>query len=117
MRCSFLQPPFFILLQEAPVAPQISILVKEQRKIKIKINEIKVDEKESKWIVSYMPLDIFYKDYLVEWTIIKIDKNKTMVAINNLYYEQIEPSIKKKLSEVKSILFQIMEEELRKKCT
>ena len=91
------------------------ILLKEQKEIKIKINEISVDEKESKWLISYMPLDFFYKDYLVEWTIIKIDENKTMVAINNLYYEQIEPLIKKKLTETKRNLFQVMEEELRKR--
>ena len=91
------------------------ILLKEQKEIKIKINEISVDEKEPKWLFSYMPLDFFYKDYLVEWTIIKIDENKTMVAINNLYYEQIEPLIKKKLTEIKRNLFQVMDEELRKK--
>ena len=90
------------------------ILLKEQKEIKIKINEISVDEKEPKWLFSYMPLDFFYKDYLVEWTIIKIDENKTMVAINNLYYEQIEPLIKKKLTETKRHLFQVIEEELRK---
>jgi hypothetical protein len=91
------------------------ILLKEQKEIKIKINEISVDEKEQKWLISYMPLDFFYKDYLVEWTIIKIDDNKTMVAINNLYYEQIEPLIKKKLTETKRHLFQVIEEELRKR--
>lgn len=91
------------------------ILLKEQRELKIKINEVHIDDKELKWVVSYMPLDFFYKDYLVEWTIIKIEENKTMVAINNLYYEQIEPSIKKKLTETKINLFQVIEEELRKK--
>ena len=91
------------------------ILLKEQKELKIKINEISVDEKELKWLISYMPLDFFYKDYLVEWTIIKIDDNKTMVAINNLYYEQIEPLIKKKLTETKRHLFQVIEEELRKR--
>ncbi len=91
------------------------ILLKEQRELKIKINEAHIDDKELKWVVSYMPLDFFYKDYLVEWTIIKIEENKTMVAINNLYYEQIEPSIKKKLTETKINLFQVIEEELRKK--
>ena len=91
------------------------ILLKEQRELKIKINEAHIDDKELKWVVSYMPLDFFYKDYLVEWTIIKIEENKTMVAINNLYYEHIKPSIKKKLTETKINLFQVIEEELRKK--
>ena len=89
--------------------------LEEQREIKIKINEIKVDENDFKWKISYMPLDFFYKDYLVEWNIIKINDNETLVAINNIYYEQIEPEIKKKLSNTKHHLFLIMEEELRKK--
>jgi hypothetical protein len=91
------------------------ILLEDQREIKIKINEIKVDENDFKWKISYMPLDFFYKDYLVEWNIIKIKNNQTLVAINNLYYEQIEPEIKKKLTDTKKNLFLIMEEELRKK--
>ena len=90
------------------------IHLEEQREIKIKINEIKVDENDYKWKLSYMPLDFFYKDYLVEWNIIKINDNETLVAINNIYYEQIEPEIKKKLSNTKQNLFLIMEEELRK---
>ena len=92
-----------------------SILLDEQREIKLKINEISIDENEYKWKITYMPLDFFYKDYLMEINIIKINENQTLVAINNLYYEQIEPVIKKQLTEKKKKLFQIMEEELRKK--
>ena len=91
------------------------IHLEEQREIKIKINEIKVDENDYKWKFSYMPLDFFYKDYLIEWNIIKINDNETLVIINNLYYEQIEPEIKKKLTNTKHNLFLIIEEELRKK--
>ena len=91
------------------------ILLDEQREIKIKVNEIKTNEKDLKWIISYMPLDFFYKDYLVEWTIIKINDNQTLVSVNNLYFEQIEAFIMKNLSEQKKYVFQIMEEELRKK--
>ena len=91
------------------------ILLDEQREIKIKVNEIKINEKDLKWIISYMPLDFFFKDYLVEWTIIKINDNQTLVSVNNLYFEQIEASIIKKISGQKKNVFQIMEEELRKK--
>ena len=92
-----------------------TILLKEQREIKVKINEININENEYKWKLSYMPLDFYYKDYLMEWNIIKINENQTLLAINNLYYEQIEPAIKKQLTERKKKLFQVMEEELRKK--
>ena len=92
-----------------------TILLEEQREIKLKLNEINIDEKEYKWKISYMPLDFNYKDYLIEWNIIKINDNQILLAINNLYYELIEPSIKKELTEKKKKLFQIMEEELRKK--
>ena len=89
--------------------------LEEHREIKIKTNEIKVDEDDYKWKMTYMPLDFFYKDYLLEWYIIKINDNETLVAINNLYYEQIEPEIKTKLTNTKQNLFLIMEEELKKK--
>ena len=92
-----------------------SILLDEQREIKLKINEISIDENEYKWKITYMPLDFFYKDYLMEINIIKINENQTLLIINNLYYEQIEPSIKKELTEKKKKLFQVLEEELRKK--
>ena len=90
------------------------ILLEEQREIKIKIHEINIDENNYKWKISYMPLDNFYKDYLVELIIIKLNENQTFLIINNLYYEQIEPSIKKKLTELKKNVFQTIEEELRK---
>ena len=38
------------------------MLMDEQKEIKIKKNEIKIDENNLKWILSYMPLDYFYKD-------------------------------------------------------
>ena len=91
------------------------ILLNDQREIKIKVNKVDVNENNIKWTISYMPLDYFYKDYLVEWTLVKVKENQTLVIINNLYYEQIEPSIVKSLTEQKKDLFLVMEEELRKK--
>jgi hypothetical protein len=91
------------------------MLMDEQKEIKIKINEIKIDENNLKWIISYMPLDYFYKDYLVEWTIIKINDAQTLIAVNNIYFEPIESSNSKKLTKQKENIFHIIEEELRKK--
>jgi hypothetical protein len=66
------------------------ILLDEQRELKIKINEIDLDEQNIKWRITYIPLDDNYKDYLVEWAIIKINDKKTLLIINNIYNEQID---------------------------
>ena len=91
------------------------ILSNDQTEIKIKVNKIDLNENKIKWTFNYMPLGYFYKDYLVEWTLVKVKENQTLVIINNLYYEQIEPSILKNLSKKKKDFFSIMEEELRKR--
>ena len=83
--------------------------------IKLKLCKIRLNEKKIKWTFSYMPLDVNFKDYLVDWYIIKIKHDETLLAINNLYSEQIEPDFKKELSKKKKKLFEIIEEELRKK--
>ena len=83
--------------------------------IKLKLCKIRLNEKKIKWTFSYMPLDVNFKDYLVDWYIIKIKHDETLLAINNLYSEQIEPDFKKEFSKKKKKLFEIIEEELRKK--
>ena len=83
--------------------------------IKIKIDKVEMDKDDIKWTITYMPLDISYSDYLVEWKIIKVKENQTLLIIHNIYYEQIEPSVFIKLTEEKKKIFSIMEEELKKK--
>lgn len=73
-----------------------------------------MDKDDIKWTITYMPLDISYSDYLVEWKIIKVKENQTLLIIHNIYYEQIEPSVITELSEKKKNIFSIMEEELKK---
>ena len=51
----------------------------------------------------------------IDWYIIKIKHDETLLAINNLYSEQIEPDFKKESTKKKKKLFEIIEEELRKK--
>lgn len=91
------------------------ILLDEQKELKIKINEIDLDEQNIKWRITYIPLDDNYKDYLVEWVIIKINDQKTMVYINNIYNEQIDGMTMNKLTDTKKNLFKIMDEELIKR--
>ena len=90
-------------------------LLDNNKIIKIRINKAKINEKKIKWKISYMPLDVNFKDYVVEWHIIKIKPDQTFLAINNIYSEQIEPAHKKSLTKRKKDLFEIIEEELRKK--
>jgi len=87
----------------------------KQKTIKLKMNKIKMNEKNLKWTISYMPLNMDFKDFLVDWYIVKIKPDETLLAINNIFSEQIEPFLKKSLTKRKKELFQIIEEELRKK--
>jgi len=92
-----------------------TILLNEQTEIKLRLNKISLDENDVKWYISYMPLDISYKDYLLEFTIIKVSDNQTLLGVNNIYYEQIEPFVMRKLTEKKKYLFSTIEEELKKR--
>ena len=92
-----------------------TFLLDEQREIKLRLDKINLDENDIKWYINYMPLDISFKDYLIEFSIIKVTDKKTFLGINNLYYEQIEPYIMKNLTEKKKNLFSIIEEELRQR--
>ena len=87
----------------------------KQKAIKLKMNKIKMNEKNLKWTISYMPLNMDFKDFLVDWYIVKIKPDETLLAINNIFSEQIEPILKKSLTKRKKELFEIIEEELRKK--
>ena len=89
-------------------------LGKVVRTIKLKVTKVKLMEKKVKWVISYMPLEINFKDYQIDWNIIKIKPDITLVAIINIYSEQVDPNIMKDLTKRKKDIFQIMEEELKK---
>ena len=89
-------------------------LAKDARTIKLKIIKVKLKENKVKWVISYMPLEVNFKDFQIDWNIIKIKPDETLVAIINIYSEQIEPNIMKDLTKRKKDLFQIIEEELKK---
>ena len=90
-------------------------LTNSLRTIKLKVIKVKLKEKKVKWVISYMPLEVNFKDYQIDWNIIKIKPDITLLAIINIYSEQIDPSIMKDLTKRKKDLFQILEEELKKK--
>ena len=90
-------------------------LSNSMRTIKLKVIKLKLKEKKVKWVISYMPLEVNFKDYQIDWNIIKIKPDITLLAIINIYSEQVGPSIMKDLTKRKKDLFQILEEELKKK--
>ena len=44
---------------------------------------MKLKEKDVKLTISYMPLGTNFSDYLIEWKIIKLKQDQTLVAINS----------------------------------
>ena len=74
-----------------------------------------MDEKSLKWKINYMPLEMNFKDFLLEWIIVKVKSEETLVVINNIYSEQIEPKLRKGLTQKKKEIFDIIEDELRKR--
>ena len=94
----------------------ISIFISDPPKeIKLKINKYKIKENDLKWIFSYLPLDSSLSDCLFEWIILKLNDNQTLVTNTNKYIEQIEPIIFRNLTKQKIHMFEIMEEELKKR--
>ena len=85
------------------------------KEIKLKVRKFKIKESDIKWIISYLPLDSSLSDYLIEWIILKLNDNQTLVTNTNKYIEQIEPMIFRNLTQKKFHMFEIMEEELKKR--
>ena len=84
------------------------------RTVKLKIVKLKINEKKVKWVISYTPLEVNFKDYQIDWNIIKVKPDITLLAIINKYSEQIDPNIMKDLTKRKKDIFQIIEEELKR---
>jgi hypothetical protein len=94
----------------------LSIFICEPPKeIKLKITKYKIKKNDIKWKLSYLPLDSSLSDCLIEWIILKLNDNQSLVTNTNKYIEQIEPLIFRNLIEKKIHMFEIMEEELKNK--
>ena len=87
----------------------------ENKSILFKLNKLKLEENAVKWTLSYMPLGTNFLDYLIDFKIIKLKQDQTLVAIINIYLEQIGHSVLKNLTKIKIDLFNIIEEELKKR--
>ena len=75
-----------------------NISLEGKKIIKLKINKVKFNDDNVKWIISYMTLEVDFKDYLINFYIIKIKPDETLLSIINIYSEQIEPNIKRDLT-------------------
>ena len=85
------------------------------KEIKIKVKKFKVKENDVKWVLSYTPLNATYSDSSIEWNLLKLNDNQTLFTNTNMYIEQIEPDMLKNLTERKIHMFEIIEEELKKR--
>ena len=85
------------------------------KEVKIKINKFKTNEDDIKWVISYVPLTATFSDSLIEWVLLKLNDNQTLVTNTNKYLEQIDPIVFKNLTEKKIQMFELIEEEINKK--
>ena len=93
----------------------ITINLKNSKSFKMKTDKIKMDKDDIKWHLTYLPADYSYSDYSIDFEIIKVKDNQTLLIIHNNYYEQIDRSVTKSITEEKKRIFSIIEEELKKK--
>lgn len=87
--------------------------ISSKKNCKIKIIKCKNDEKLSKWVINFLPLEGPFRDIENDWILVKIEENKTMVININKYSEHIEPEILKQLSANKIKVFKGIEDELK----
>ena len=93
----------------------ITINLKNSKSFKMKTDKIKMDKDDIKWHLTYLPADYSYSDYSIDFEIIKVKDNQTLLIIHNNYYEQIDRSVTKSITKEKKRIFSIIEEELKKK--
>ena len=93
----------------------ITINLKNCKSFKMKTDKIKMDKDDIKWYLTYLPADYSYSDYSIDFEIIKVKDNQTLLIIHNNYYEQIDRSVTKSITEEKKRIFSVIEEELKKK--
>ena len=90
-------------------------ILNPSKEVKIKINKFKTNEDDIKWVISYVPLNATFSDSLIEWVLLKLNDNQTLVTNTNKYLEQVEPIVFKNLTEKKIQMFELIEEEINKK--
>ena len=90
-------------------------IINSQKEVKLKINEIKTNENDMKWIINYVLLNASIYDSLFEIVLVKLNDNQTLVINNNKYFEQIGSNIFKNFTERKIHIFELIEEIIKRK--
>ena len=93
----------------------LTIYLKNSKKFKMKTDKVKMDKDDIKWYLTYIPVDISYSNFSIEFEIIRVKDNQTLFIIHNNYYEQIDRTIINEITEEKKRIFSVIEEELKKK--
>ena len=91
------------------------VSAEDQKQVKIKVNKIKNDESEKKWMMEFLPLDGEVKEEKVQFKLIKIEKDKTLVCQINKFLEHIESDINDQLTLKKTQAFNFIQEELKQR--
>ena len=91
------------------------VSAEDQKEVKIKENKIKNDESEKKWMMEFLPLDGEVKEEKVQFKLIKIEKDKTLVCQINKFLEHIESDINDQLTLRKTQAFNFIQEELKQR--
>ena len=90
-------------------------IINSQKEVKLKINEIKTNENDMKWIINYVLLNASIYDSLFEIVLVKLNDNQTLVTNNNKYFEQIGSNIFENFAERKIHIFELIEEIIKRK--
>ena len=72
---------------------------------KIKVNKYRNQENDDKWTLGTIPLCGPFAHSQINWTLIKLGENETLMSNISKYIEHIDPNSKKKLSEEKKRTF------------
>jgi hypothetical protein len=80
---------------------------------KIKVNKYKNQENDDKWTMGTIPLCGPFAHSQINWTLIKLGENETLMSNISKYNEHIDPDIKKQLSEEKKRTFDYIDKLLK----
>ena len=87
--------------------------IDSHKELKTKLSKLKTNENDKKWVLEYFPLNDIYKEEKVQFNLIKLEKNKTLLCSISKFYEYIEPEVYEQLNAKKTQGFDFIEEELK----
>ena len=82
---------------------------------KMRVNKYKKEENNDKWTLGTIPLCGPFEHSQINWTLVRLGDNETLMSNISKYIEHINPDIKKKISEEKISTFKTIENILKEK--